>query len=264
MTPPFYAARFIRKLTAANIGTSQDVVRRLPQAMTIKIPVRFINGQWELKFGGAIPVDEGACAELSLSATALTDYRFKLALTRRRNIPILPAGAELYIALKPDPELAPGLAGYFERPPGHVHLDSRQEICSEHRFIRIQLGMPTDQQKRRSVESGGLWLRIDGLSDRGIESSSIRLPDIPGLRTRSAHSLNHACTLLSEVIETQRMAHTTNVYKTVLYGEPNGWWHPLDDLRNQALASEERLVIKRLWDRVLAEMKSNPFSNQRK
>ena len=229
-------------------------------AMKIKLPVHFINGQWELTFGGAIPVAEGTSAVMTLEASALNDARFRKAVTRKTRVRILDAGKELLIALKPARGLSPDVTPFLRSRPEAIALPSDGRISREHRFVQVHLSVPTEQQKRRRVDSGGLWLRIDGLTDRGIESSTIELPAIPGLKDKPAISLNHACTLLSEVIETDRLAHTASVYQCVFYLESNGWWYPLDDLRNQALASEERGVIKLLWGRVLDEMQSNPFA----
>ena len=227
--------------------------------MKIKLPVRFINGHWELVYGGAVPVAEGAAAEMALEASALTDERFRKAVTLKRSVPILDAGAELLIALKPARDLSQDVKAFLRQSPEAIALPGDGRINRDHRFVQVHLSVPTEQQKRRKVDSGGLWLRIDGLTARGIESSTIELPAIPGLKDRPVISLNHASTLLSEVIETDRLAHTASVYQCVFYRESNGWWYPLDDLRNQALATGEREVIKQLWDRVLEGMQSNPF-----
>lgn len=227
--------------------------------MKIKLPMHFNNGQWELTYGGAIPVAEGAVAELTLEASALTDKRFLKAVTHKKRIRILDAGTELLIALKPARALPADVTPFLRSRPEAIALPGDGRINRDHRFVRVHLSVPTAQQLRRRVDSGGLWLRIDGLTDSGIESSTIELPDIPGLKDVPVISLNHACTLLSEVIETDRLAHTTSVYQSVFYLESNGTWYPLADLRNQALAIGEREVIKQLWSRVLEEMQSNPF-----
>lgn len=231
--------------------------------MKIKLPVRFINGQWELTYGGAIPVAEETAAEMTLEASALTDERFRKAVTQKRRIRILDAGTELLIALKPARELSQAVRDFFSPTPDSIASPRDGRINRDHCFVQVHLSVPTEQQKRRRIDSGGLWLRIDGLTDSGIESSTIELPDIPGLKDVPVISLNHACTLLSEVIETDRLAHTASVYQSVFYLESNGTWYPLADLRNQALAIGEREVIKQLWSRVLEEMQSNPFKDSK-
>lgn len=94
----------------------------------------------------------------------------------------------------------------------------------------------------------------------GIESSSVQLPNVPNLKQPVASSLNHACTMLSEVFETSRLAHTASIYQNVFYRESNGCWYPLNDLRDDALATVERQVIRDLWDEVVKTMPSRPFS----
>lgn len=116
-------------------------------------------------------------------------------------------------------------------------------------------------QKSRKENLGGLWLKLKGTIDRGVESSIILLPSVPGLKD-TAISLNHAFTMLSEVFETQRISHTGNVYEQVLYQESGGVWHPLKDLRNKELANAGRHVIKSLWDLVAAGMASNLFEEK--
>lgn len=231
--------------------------------MKVKFPVHFVDGHWELLYGGSIPVAEGTYADLTLEADALSDPEFREAVTRRNSVLILKAGTELLIALKPAKELSPSITKHLREAPPKIDFFRDGRIGRDHRFVSVRLSVPTKQQNRRNINSGGLWLRIDGLADRGVESSTIDLPDIPGLKENRATSLNHACTMLSEVIETERLAHTASVYLSVFYLEEDGCWYPLDDLRNKALATAERQVIKRLWDEALRLMGSNPFGERK-
>jgi hypothetical protein len=60
-------------------------------------------------------------------------------------------------------------------------------------------------------------------------------------------SLNYAFTRLSELFEPWRKAHTGSIYERVFYQERNGRWYQIKDLRERALASAERQLIKDLW-----------------
>lgn len=47
----------------------------------------------------------------------------------------------------------------------------------------------------------------------------------------NARSVNHAYTLLSQIFETQRMSHTTNVFDSIIFRNPVGTWVTLNNLR---------------------------------
>lgn len=54
----------------------------------------------------------------------------------------------------------------------------------------------------------------------------IRIP----IMNQQAKSLNHACTIISEAFQPQRLSHTTNVFQSVYYFNGVGW-HSLEHLR---------------------------------
>jgi hypothetical protein len=73
-----------------------------------------------------------------------------------------------------------------------------------------------------------LWLR--GTKAHNLSDSAC---SVPALNNKEAHSVNHACTLLSEAIEQHRISHTTNVFKSVylLRRQPDRLC-PLDRVRH--------------------------------
>ena len=90
-------------------------------------------------------------------------------------------------------------------------------------------------------ERGGLWLNVKGLDKTDIISSPICMPD--GCKEKTAISLNHAFTMLSEMYETHRLSHTGNVYNRVSITWTT---HEVDGL------SANDLTLARLCDEVFA------------
>jgi hypothetical protein len=85
-----------------------------------------------------------------------------------------------------------------------------------------------------------------------IESGMVILPATLDLET--VDSLNYAFTRLSEVFEPWRKAHTGSIYERVFYLEHDGFWYPLKDLRDRALATAERKLIAELWVNVAEQL----------
>lgn len=228
--------------------------------MSTRIPVKFINGHWELLYGGGIPVADGTYAELLVEPQAITDQRLRESVTHKRRIKILDADTPLCIALKPAVDLDESLLKFL-LGPSTIRHEHTAKIGADSQFVQIHLHKPTEIQERRGERSGGIWLLLEGVNPRGVESSTVALPDIPSLRRKTATSLNHAYTLLSELFETWRESHTGNIYEHVLYQDSDERWYPLKDLRDYELARAERQVIKKLWVSV-AEQMPPPFNGE--
>lgn len=220
--------------------------------MTIRLPVKFVDGQWELLYGGAVPVKPHTLAELRVDASAISDPHFLKTVTTETRVRILGPDTELLIAMNPADDLSADLKKLLKSDVRH---DRTAKISVYSQFATVHLKAATETQKRRNELTGGLWLLIMGMTPCGLESSMVALPEHPSLSGPAA-SLNHAYTLLSEVFETNRMAHTGSIYEHVFYKDSDGLWHPLKDLRDQELASAERKVIQDLWQNVQAQMPS--------
>lgn len=217
----------------------------------IRVPVKLVDGVWELLYGGAVKVENGAVGELHLDRMYFTDAKFLKALTERRQVPVLPQGTELRVALT----VKPGLEHWL--PPFLLHREATKHnhtarISVDTRFVSITLGGPTEAQRERGIENGGLWLWLEGTEPRSIESGTVKLPAASGLQP--VDSLNHAFTRLSEVFEPWRKAHTGSIYERVFYLESDGSWYPLKDLRDRALAKAERQIIRILWTNGASEL----------
>lgn len=56
--------------------------------------------------------------------------------------------------------------------------------------------------------------------------------------------------LLSKKFEPWRLSHTGSIHKLVFYKEADGFWYPLDDLRQKEMVVAERKIIDTLWNKV--------------
>lgn len=217
---------------------------------TIRVPVRFVDGEWELLYGGPIRVNEATVGELHLAKDSVADKALYKALTQRSAVGVLPQGTELRVALSIktlSPELQRQLL-----PHEVTVYDRRAKISSDARFARVFLGGPTSAQRVKGVKTGGLTLVLEGVEPRAIESGRVHFPTVT--RLEPVDSLNHAFTRLSEAFEPWRKAHTGSIYERVFYQETGGMWFPLKDLRDRALASAERQVVQRLWANVVTRL----------
>jgi hypothetical protein len=204
---------------------------------------------------------DGARCELIVSEHEISDPELLEALRVKKAFKILDRGTKLLAMLSGSrSEQVPSELRKWLLPDdfAYRHLGmwfERWDRRSFNRnFVEIEIG-PADERQMKfpELESGGLWLQVQGWRAVGLESSQIILPDcVPG---GFATSLNHAYTLLSEVFEPWRISHTGNVYEQVLYQEGNGKWYPLYFLRDEKELEEGQSIAENHWSRFLAEMK---------
>ena len=217
----------------------------------IRVPVKLVDGGWELLYGGPVKVKEGAVGELHLDHMYFTDKKFLKALTNKRQVTVLAAGTELRVALTVKQGLDATLWPYLLPRDATPHRHTAK-ISVDTRFVSIDLAGPTLAQQKKKVEHGGLFLMLEGMEPRSIESGMVNLPAAPGLEP--VDSLNYAFTRLSEVFEPWRKAHTGSIYERIFYLERDEHWYPLKDLRDRALASAERTLIKDIWAAVAEQL----------
>lgn len=218
----------------------------------IRVPVSLVQGRWEFLYGGAVKVKEGACGELHLDKMYFTDQKFLKALTEKKRISVLEAGVELLVALTVKSVLDKALTSYL-LPYDDTPHDHTSKISVDTRFVSIRLGGPTAAQINKKLEKGGLFLMLEGMEPRAIESGMVYLPDVTGLG--SADSLNYAFTRLSEMFEPWRKAHTGSIYERIFYLDKDKRWYPLKDLRDRELVKAENRMIKQLWANVAVQLR---------
>lgn len=231
----------------------------------MRLPVRLVDGVWEMEYGGAIPVKD-CPAELVVPESAITDPHLLRAMKEVLFIRILDRDTKLraYLATK-DLEgvcdeqrqcLMTWVDWREETAPGAIESWSGGPL----HFFELTIGPATDKQSRDlEMRTGGLWLVVEGGKSKGLISSQFELPDC--VSDKPAGSLNHAFTILSEVYEPWRISHTGNVYDRFLYEEENGKWYPLSHLRDFQLAQDEEKIAYGLWQKFLSRMKSRGAGN---
>lgn len=225
----------------------------------LRLPMRCVNGAWELTFGGAVDVRHGAEAELLVKVDDIEDENFVERMLSKSSIKVLDRGATLraYVSTKNASGLTEQQRQLLkswkdvgsEIAPGVIDSWSSGPLS----FVDIALGDAIPRQAQLDGGGGGgLWLMTEGAKAVGLQSSLI---DLPGFISKEpAISLNHAFTLLSEVYESWRKSHTGNVYQRFLYREKNGKWYPLETLRDAKLAEKEQEIAASLWERFMQRM----------
>jgi len=225
----------------------------------VTIPVKRVGDQWEFFYGGPVPVKDGAVGELVLSASQVTDKSFLKQLQQQALVKVLPEGTELWVALSDQTEskisaVQSELIDRSDFPAGTTRFESV--------FLGPAKKKVTAGGLFEEEGSGGLWLKVKGLDKTDLISSTIRMPAELGQKT--AISLNHALTMLSERHEIHRLSHTGNVYTRVFYQEGNGRWYPLADLREGVMANAERTLIADSWKQLEALIGCRPVVRPRK
>lgn len=220
----------------------------------IRIPVKLVNGQWEFFYGGALPIQDGAIADLVIEKSDIKDDLvgkvFSDYLTRKSEYKILEEDTSLLIALTIDKnsQWNESSKDFFKVMPNQLGLDYYDTTRSpQTKFVKVTIGKPTSRQlgKHPLLNEGGLWLCLQGTQPKGVITSSILAPTLGG--NQQCDSLNHAFTRLSEKYEPWRKSHTGNIYDRVLYQDKNGEWNPLSVLRNAAIAKDELKLIHDKW-----------------
>lgn len=222
---------------------------KIRSAERLRIPVRYVDGHWELAYGGAVKVKNGTGAELTIPREALDPELLKV-LTLKRWIKVLEEGTELRVALSIRTEIPAEIKKVFQSTSIRPNVAGR--LGSESRFVPVWLGAPNKAQLNRKEEKGGLWLALEGVKPRKLQSSAVILPKAVSLEP--AISVNHAFTMLSEKLEPTRLAHTASIYQRVFYKEGDEFWYPLDDLRKKEMVVAERKIISALWKQVEARL----------
>lgn len=237
-------------------------MKKVAPEQSIRVPVKLVDGTWEFEYGGSVPVGDGTVGELIVPSKAIAAAKFLERVKTKASIKILDEGTELlaYVVTKDDQRIPEKLKSLLI-PWNEICQSIATEFidnwsAGQPHFAKVTIGSPTDRHKAKfETRSGGLWLLIEGRDSVGLQSSRISLPE--GITDEAAISLNHAFTLLSEVFEPWRKAHTGSVYQRYLYQEKNGHWYPLELLRNGAIAGQEQSIAYDLWQDFLAKIAAN-------
>lgn len=176
----------------------------------VHLPVRIVNGQVRFLYGKGRKMPtlrDGATGHIVLAADDLLDEEWKLELTLERRVDILPEGSRVLLGMRRE-RIPKEHRVAFYAPEGPMPEEVANLV-----FVSVKLEKP-------------LVLHLRGTKTAVLEGGDCLIPALE----LKAFSLNHAYTLLSQILEPARLSHTGNVFKKGLYRDDKGW-HLLDDLR---------------------------------
>lgn len=183
---------------------------------------------------------EETYGELRVLASAIEDEDVRTRLTRTATAKVLEEGTELRVPPRDQDRKIP-----LQDQP-QIDLVDRPSGCK--RFCRIRIGKVSRGTAAIDSRRGGLWIRQRGVGRTELLSSGVTMPEEFG--SDNAHSLNPACTLLSERYEEHRISHTLNVYPHVFCLEKeigHSRWRPLENLRTGVIADRELESVADAW-----------------
>lgn len=210
---------------------------------TVRVPVIFRGGRAEFFYGGPLPsLADGTIGDLVVPVFALVNPSDQDRLNHLGHQVLFPPGTSLYVMIKPD----------VQTPKSDVFED--RNIHGTHGwFARITVqGKPRGNQYALFEEPNeGLVMEMRGTKEPRLLDCCF---EVPG-RSEVARSLNHACTLVSEMYETSRRSHTQNAFKVVHYDPSTDGrrsLRPLEDLRAEIYAKYEQRFVA--WDQLAPEL----------
>jgi hypothetical protein len=230
-----------------------------PSSRLLRIPVTFVDGKWEFKLGGEVPIKEGSGAELVIRRSSISKSDFLEMMEKKDKFKVLNEGTCLLVSLTVKSETPPldvlkPLLQPYEKVSEILadgFFDNRGSVAPS--FVAVTIAGPDKKQSRLlNTERGGLWLLTQGMEAIGLGSTTIKLPQ--DISVTPVSSLNHAYTALSEAFEPWRISHTGNIYSRILYKEHNDKWYPLETLRNNELRKAEQVIASKLWGSFLQRM----------
>ena len=189
---------------------------------TVRIPVQWIDGRWQLIGGGALPeLSPNACADLVIPAIFLTNDRQRISWTNEQRVQFLTAGRVLFTRVNSNRVPEPLLSKTEEKKHGTGHPS---------RFVKVIL------------EEDAIMILTPGKKGRLLNAKCT----IPALHDNAA-SLNEAVVKISRVFEPTRRSFGGSVFET-MFVEVGDELVKLDVLRNRATAAAA-LMAARPWER---------------
>jgi len=181
---------------------------------TVRLPIRFKDGQWLLADGTPLPkIENDTLMEVILPAYALTDPKELALWTAEGRFAMFPAGTSLWVIVR-------GPGGQLIKEPGCVQKTELPGVPIS--TVEVHL-------------NGALELTL-----RPGKNGVLRdCPCAIGALGVEARSLNEAYTLVSQKYETHRRSHSGNVFERVFY-EDGEHLRPLKSRRIDAELSTIR------------------------
>src|SRR5262249_608553 len=196
-----------------------------------KIPIQVRAGQIHFYFDGPLPdLEEGVIGDLVLPYDAVRDPKARKLFSEERKIPLFKKKILLYVQLRPQtaddtkPYVGHLLQPFHEGIRFYVQLDHETPVAQihDHSFDMLRVFATIELQDV-------LYLQLRGTKAPTLSDTACK---IPALKNKEAHSVNHACTLLSEEIERHRISHAVNVFRSVYFLRRPDRLCPLDHVRH--------------------------------
>ncbi len=193
-----------------------------PFQAKVKLTVRVKDGLLELLAGVPFPtLHEGSLGDLTVLASAFGKDPIVAWLRYDGEIGVLPEGEKLLVGI--NPKDTPG-----ELTGKHFPLKDAQ---------RSAVDNPPWMHYVEVVLKESLVLLLHGTDKPTLADCQCVIPALE----QEAESVNQAYSLVSIAFEPTRRAHTGNVFERVFNKNENGFWVPLDHLRDDL----ERLLERR-------------------
>lgn len=140
----------------------------------VRLPVKWVDGEWEFLYGGSVPVRDGALGELTISVHQIADEQFRDRVARTLTVRILEEDTALLVALS-DPNTKGAMVG--DLPPDVKIHDLPAGVT---RMVRIKLGPLGSKGEQADLleefKTGGLWLKLTGLNRTELLGSTVLMP----------------------------------------------------------------------------------------
>lgn len=208
---------------------------------TVKIPVRIVNGIIELKTGGHLPqIEECTSGYLIVPEDSIKDHDIRLKLSQHDSKELLIAKTKLLMIFSRHQQVKYNtLTEEYIKETSHRYLES---------YVLRSFTFPSSIVAE-VILLGDLRISLHGTKLAALEPCMCESP----LLDQEAESLNHAYTLLSEILEPKRLSHTGNVFLKTLYQTPDLIWHQIDDLRYEYEKNVEIEIIKKTFKSAQSE-----------
>jgi hypothetical protein len=178
----------------------------------LRIGIQFDGDRFVLLDGSPLPaLSKNAIAELIVAPEAILNSVVRARFLEDRAVRILEKDSHVFFGV------SPAMIGDL-RAKGLLS-SLVLEINSDYWFVECKLDAP-------------LMLQVRGDQEARLSTCPCTIPALE----KSAESLNHAFTLISEAFETKRRSHSGNVFERVYTQVTAGKWQSLDELRIAAVA----------------------------
>ncbi len=178
-----------------------------PFERTVRIPVQWIDGQWQLIGGGKLPeLKQNVCAELFMPAMYLANDEERARWTAGETVLFLEEGTELFAQVN-----------RTRVPPNYSKFALEKNYKMGHPSAFVQFILLSD-----------VSLSLTPGKKAGLTSGKCRIPSLG----TEVDSINEALTRISQAFEPDRKSFGGNVFLKV-FVERKSRMVSLDDLRDQ-------------------------------